>query len=72
MRRATEFLEAATGLLDQAGINYAVEYGKHLKIRWIFDGHKRLYVMAISSGDINAIRNIRAGMRRQLRQDGVL
>ena len=58
MKRATEFMEAATNLLNDAGINYVVEYGRHLKIRWIFEGHSRLYVMSISSSDVNAIRNI--------------
>jgi hypothetical protein len=48
MKRATEFMEAATNLLDDAGINYVVEYGRHLKIRWTFEGHSRLYVMSVS------------------------
>jgi hypothetical protein len=59
-------------MLDQAGIEYVVQYGRHVKIRWVFDGHPRLYVMTITASDINAIRNIRACMRRLLRQDGVL
>ena len=72
MKRTKEFREAATNLLDEAGIEYVVERGRHMKIRWTFEGHHKLCVVPFSSSDVNAIHTIRAHMRRQLRQDGVL
>ena len=68
-------LAAALRELEAAGIR-AVERangGKHLQLRWrVNGGPQRLYVMPLTPGDHRAAANARAGIRRLLREDGVL
>jgi hypothetical protein len=73
MKRSTEILEACTDQLNELDIDYVIERGKHVKVRWTaFDGRQRICVLPFSSSDVNCVRAVRATTRRMLRQDGVL
>ena len=70
MKRATEVLRAATDQLDELDIRYAVEIGRHLKLRWTHAGRGRMYVMPLSPSDYRITRKIRCEVRKMLRRDG--
>lgn len=68
-------LEAALKELDAAGIRDVEQAhgGKHLQLRWQVNGHGlRIYSMPKTASDWRAVHNTRAGIRRLLREDGVL
>ena len=69
-------LEAALRELELAGIRdiEQVHGGKHLQLRWSVNGHgQRTYTMPATPGDtVHGPRNTRAGIRRILREDGVI
>ena len=69
MKRRTEFLRACTDQLDELGIDYTVEQGRHLKIRWSCNGRVRTYVMSITPSDVRILKHIKTDVRRMLRQD---
>jgi hypothetical protein len=71
MRRSTEILRACTDVLDELGVSYTIERGRHLKVRWNYAGHSRTYVLSITPSDVRVRKNVRADMRRLLRQDRV-
>ncbi len=68
-------LEAALRELDAAGIrdverSYA---GKHLQLRWRINGYQqRMYSMPLTPSDVRSAANVRAEIRRMLRNDGIL
>lgn len=74
--KKNECMDAAVGVLSDAGITDVVRSygGKHLQLRWTTpNGEPRLYSMAATPSDHRrAARNVRADVRRMLRQDGML
>jgi hypothetical protein len=70
-KRATEFLRGATDLLDESGVSYTVERGKHLKLKWTQAGGKKMYVMPVTPSDGRGKKHVRCGVRKMLRQDGL-
>jgi hypothetical protein len=69
-----ECLDAAREALREAGVHdhTVVRGGKHLQVQWLWRGQPRLYVLPATASDVRAVANTRAGMRRILRQDGLL
>jgi hypothetical protein len=69
-------LAVALRELELAGIRNIEQArgGKHLQLRWSVNGHaQRVYTMPLTPGDtVHGPRNTRAGIRRMLREDGVL
>jgi hypothetical protein len=68
-------LAAALGALEECGIRDVEQArgGKHLQLRWRVNGHDmRIYSMPCTPGDVRSSRNVRADVRRMLREDGVL
>jgi hypothetical protein len=69
-------LAAALHELELAGIRNIEQAhgGKHLQLRWSVNGHgQRTYTMPLTPGDtVHGPRNTRAGIRRMLREDGVI
>ena len=67
-------LEAALRELEAAGVR-GVEHangGKHPQLRWrVNGGALRIYTMPATASDWRAPRNVRAEVRRLLREDGV-
>jgi hypothetical protein len=50
-----------------------VRGGKHLQLRWRVNGHEaRFYTLPCTPSDIRSSHNVRADIRRLLREDGVL
>ena len=68
-------LEAALRELESAGVRDVEQAcgGKRLQLRWrVNGGALRLYTLPATPGDHRASANTRAGVRRMLREDGVL
>ena len=68
-------LDVALRELNAAGIRDVEQAhgGKHLQLRWQVNGHGlRIYSMPRTASDWRAVHNTRAGIRRLLREDGVL
>jgi hypothetical protein len=68
-------LAAALGALEECGIRDVEQAhgGKHLQLRWRVNGHDmRIYSMPCTPSDVRSPRNVRADIRRLLREDGVL
>jgi hypothetical protein len=68
-------LDAALRELAAAGIRDVIQShgGKHLQLRWTVNGHsERMYSMALTPSDVRAPQNVRAAIRRMLREDGIL
>jgi hypothetical protein len=68
-------LDVALQELGAAGIrDIERSYGsKHVQVRWRANGHgMRMYSMAATPSDIRSTANVRAGIRRILREDGML
>jgi hypothetical protein len=67
-------LSAALQELSLAGIRHVERaYGsKHLQLRWRVNGTERMYSMPATPSDIRSASNTRAGIRRMLREDGLL
>lgn len=72
-RSRRQCLEAVERELVAAGVSYRVVIGKHAKI-WVFkDGKEHLYCCGLTTGHNNrAIENSKAGIRRLLRQLGLI
>jgi hypothetical protein len=68
-------LTAALGVLEECGVRDVEQAhgGKHLQLRWRVNGHDmRIYSMPGTPSDVRSPRNVRADIRRLLREDGVL
>jgi hypothetical protein len=67
-------LEAALSELAKVGIrDVERSYGsKHLQIRFRANGTERMYSMPATPSDVRSASNTRAGIRRMLREDGLL
>ena len=68
-------IDAALAELEAYGIREVERAvgGKHLQLRWrVNGGPMRMYVLPLTPGDHRAALNTRAGVRRLLREDGVL
>jgi hypothetical protein len=67
-------LEAALSELAKVGIRDVERSygGKHLQIRFRINGTERMYSMPITPSDVRSASNTRAGIRRMLREDGLL
>jgi hypothetical protein len=67
-------LDAAIAALREAGVyDYRLaKGGKHLQIHWEANGASRFYVLPGTPGDWRSPHNVKAEMRRMLRQDGLL
>jgi hypothetical protein len=67
-------LEAALRELAKVGIrDVERSYGsKHLQIRFRANGSERMYSMPLTPSDVRSASNTRAGIRRMLREDGLL
>ena len=61
-------LGAVTTELREAGIDYQVERGRHLRVRFELNGRSIACTVAVSSSDWRAHRNARSNVRRLLRQ----
>lgn len=65
-------LAAAMFELHMVGVKPQVERGsKHVKIRWEANGKQRTYVCGSTASDYRAALNVRADVRRLIRQDGL-
>lgn len=66
-------LDAATSELAKAGLKYRVEKtnGGHIAVIWLHGKKQRTQFVANSSSDWRAPLNVRANIRRMLRDDGV-
>ena len=68
-------LDIALRELESAGIR-GVEHangGKHIQVRWrVNDGELRMYSLPATPSDWRATHNTKAGIRRILREDGVI
>lgn len=58
--------------LVSAGVEHRVDQGKHYKVRFWVGGRQYTYVVARTTSDHRAILNARTGVRRILRDLGVL
>lgn len=59
--------------LDAVGVAYTIEHGgRHAKVRFTVAGLAHLYVCSGNANAMRSKRNSRAGIRRMLRQLGVL
>ncbi len=70
-----ECLEIALRELKAVGVRdiEQVRGGKHLQLRWRVNGHEaRFYTLPCTPSDIRSSHNVRAEIRRLLREDGVL
>jgi hypothetical protein len=68
-------LDTALRELDAAGIRDVeqVHGGKHIQVRWQANGRSlRVYNIPATPGDWRSVHNTRAGIRRMLREDGML
>ena len=73
MSRRNEQLEVVLAELRATGIEPEVRLRVHTQVRWCtHDGQQRMYVVASTAGGGRGVANARAGVRRMLRQDGVL
>ena len=73
--RKNPCLEAALKELEAVGIRQVEQVvgGKHLQVRWQVNGHGlRVYNMAQTASDWRSVHNTRAGIRKMLREDGML
>jgi hypothetical protein len=70
--RRNECVDAAVSILSGHGIRPEVKkVGKHIKISWLIGDRKRSYFAANTASDVRAIMNVRATVKRLLREDGV-
>ena len=69
MRRNQE-LDAVVDQLEAAGIEYQVERGRHVKVRFSVGGVARTCLVAATGSDWRGALNNRARVRRMLRADG--
>lgn len=69
-----ELLDAAFDELESVGIKpkIADHHGRHYHIIWHNQTGERRHVNVSASGDVRAMRNARASVRRILRHDGML
>ena len=59
--------------LSSLGIEGQVIVGKHHKVRFFVEGRRRTYTVPKTTGDgRRTLKNCRAGIRRLLRQEGLL
>lgn len=59
--------------LDAVGVAYTIEHGgRHAKVRFTVGAVTQLYVCSGNANAMRSKRNSRAGIRRMLRQLGVL
>jgi len=58
--------------LRAVGLEYRVDQGKHYKVRFWVKGHQYTYVVARSASDHRAAKNAQLGVRRILRELGLL
>jgi hypothetical protein len=49
--RRSAHLDAVTDVLDDAGIKYQIEQGKHMKVLWTLNGRRMTSVVPTSTGD---------------------
>lgn len=72
-RRSKPCLEAVERELVAAGASYRVVINKHAKVWVLHGGREHLYLCGLTTGHHNrAVENSRAGIRRLLRQLGLL
>jgi len=70
-----ECIDAALAALEEAGVRdvVVVPGGKHPQLQWRVNGRElRAYSLPGTSSDRRAPRNVRADVRRILRQDGLI
>ena len=68
-------LEIALRELEAAGVRGVEQArgGKHLQLHWRVNGHDaRFYTLPCTPSDVRSPHNVRADIRRMLREDGVL
>jgi hypothetical protein len=68
-------LDVALHELDQVGIRDVIQSrgAKHFQIRWRVNGHpERFYTIPVSASDHRSHHNTRAGIRRLLKEDGLI
>lgn len=73
MKRKDSPLACAQEELEAAGVPYRVVVKRHAKVWFTVDGKEHCYVCTVNGKGANrARRNTRAGIRRMLRQLGVV
>lgn len=65
-------VDVAIAELVAVGLEYRVDQGKHYKVRFWALGRQYTYVVARSASDHRAAQNVRTGIRRILRELGLL
>ena len=65
-----EFIPRLTRVLEEAGIGDArlIRRGKHPALQFTYEGSCVMYVFPGTSGDVRAVHNCCANLRRLLRQ----
>lgn len=58
--------------LSAVGVEHRIDQGKHYKVRFWVKGHQYTYVVARTASDHRALKNARTGVRRILRELGLL
>jgi hypothetical protein len=68
--RINPCVEAVTGELERAGLNYSIHQNRHVHIRWTHGNAERFIVVSTSPSSSNAPWRSRSDVRRVLRRDG--
>jgi hypothetical protein len=64
--------EVVQALLAAHGIPSECVRSKHFKVSWkIGDGRRRTYTCSVSQSEPRTLKNVRADVRRLLREDGI-
>lgn len=58
--------------LAAAGVEHRVDQGKHYKVRFWVAGRQYTYVVARTASDHRAMKNAQMGVRRILRELGII
>lgn len=68
-----KILQSALDELKAAGIEpEVIKGGKHIRVKWLHNGHSRHMTVPVSSSDYRAAKNNICSIRRILRADGLL
>jgi hypothetical protein len=67
-------LDAAIAELRDAGVyDYEVAHGgRHPQIHWSYNGARRFYIVPGTPSDRRSAQNVRSGIRRILKADGLI
>ncbi len=70
--RSNECLQMVRDELDRVGVQYTVDTGKHIHVRWRHGDADRLVVVSVSPSGNRARWNARSDVRKLLKRDGLI